>query len=258
MLKMDCPSEEQLVRMKLEPDSSVKKLEFDLPNRTLIVYHDGETDTISQSIQQLNLNSSLISSAEEFELLEEDEQTNDRKLLWTVFGINAGLFLIEIVAGLLSGSMGLLADSLDMLADAIVYGMSLLVVGSTAIKKKRIARLSGIFQLALALFGLVEVIRRFLGIEGTPEYLTMVYVSLFALVGNAVSLYLLKKKKSEEAHMQASYIFTSNDVVANIGVMVAGLLVYLTQSIVPDLVVGTIVFLLVAKGAFRILAISRS
>lgn len=258
ILKMDCPSEGQLVRMKLEPDSSIKKLEFDLPNRTLTVYHQGTTDTISRNIQQLNLNSSLISSEEEIELLEEDEQTSDKKLLWTVFGINAGFFLIEIVAGLISNSMGLLADSLDMLADAIVYGMSLMVVASAMVKKKRIARLSGIFQLTLAIFGLVEVIRRFLGVEGTPNYLAMMFVSLFALVGNAVSLYLLKMKKSDEAHMQASYIFTSNDVIANIGVMVAGLLVYFTQSTLPDLVIGTIVFLLVAKGAFRILAISRN
>lgn len=89
--------------------------------------------------------------------------------------------------------------------------------------------------------------------EGVPNYLTMVFVSLFALIGNAVSLYLLQKKKSKEAHMEASYIFTSNDVIANIGVIIAGIIVYFSQSAYPDLIIGTIVFLLVARGAFRIL-----
>ncbi|KAB2914102.1 MAG: cation transporter [Bacteroidetes bacterium] len=257
ILRMDCPAEEQLVRMKLEMDASIKKLEFDLPNRILTVYHEGETATITGNIAQINLNSSLIQSEEVFDLLEDGEQTSNKKLLWIVFAINSGFFLIEIVAGLLSRSMGLIADSLDMLADAIVYGMSLTVVTSTTVKKKRIARLSGIFQLCLAIFGLVEVVRRFLGVEGTPDYQTMILVSSFALAGNAASLYLLRKSKSNEAHMQASYIFTSNDVMANIGVMIAGLLVYFTQSMIPDLAIGTIVFLLVSKGAFRILAISR-
>lgn len=254
--KMDCPSEEQMIRMKLEPYEEIKKLEFDIPNRTLIVYHDGQTKAIEQSVAELNFNSSLIAS-EEVENIGEAEQMSDKKLLWIVFAINAGFFVIEIITGLIANSMGLVADSLDMLADAIVYGMSLMVVGSIMSKKKRVAKLSGYFQLALAVFGLFEVLRRFLGFEGSPDYLTMILVSLFALIGNAASLYLLQKKKSKEAHMEASYIFTSNDVIANIGVILAGVIVYFTHSVYPDLIIGTIVFLLVARGSFRILKLAK-
>lgn len=53
--------------------------------------------------------------------------------------------------------------------------------------------------------------------------------------------------------MQASTIFTSNDVKVNIGVMIAGALVYLTSSNLPDLIVGVTVFILVGFGAYRIL-----
>jgi Co/Zn/Cd efflux system component len=84
----------------------------------------------------------------------------------------------------------------------------------------------------------------------------MIIISLLALCGNAISLYLLQKSKSKEAHMQASMIFTSNDVIANIGVIAAGVVVFLTQSIYPDLIIGLIVFVLVARGAFRILKLS--
>jgi Co/Zn/Cd efflux system component len=255
--KMDCPSEEQLIRMKLEPHSGVARLEFDIPDRKLTVFHTGDTEFLVSSIAELNLNSSLISSEDVNGIDSQADDASDKKLLWIVFAINAGFFLIEIVAGLIANSMGLVADSLDMLADAIVYGMSLMVVGSTIIRKKRIAKLSGYFQLALAVFGLAEVIRRFLGIEEAPNYLTMVLVSLFALIGNAISLYLLQKKKSKEAHMEASYIFTSNDVIANIGVILAGVIVYFTKSFYPDLIIGSIVFLLVARGAVRILKLSK-
>jgi len=77
-----------------------------------------------------------------------------------------------------------------------------------------------------------------------------------ALIANSVSLYLIQKSKSQEAHMQASAIFTSNDIVINIGVIIAGGLVYYTKSIYPDLVIGFIIFVIVTKGAFRILKLS--
>lgn len=257
VLKMDCPSEEQLIRMKLEPINVIKKLEFDIPNRRVVIFHTGDTPSIERSLGELNLNSTLLSTeaTDEVPIIDEDD-ISDKKLLWIVFAINAGFFLVEIIAGFLADSVGLIADSLDMLADAIVYGMSLMVVGSALSKKKQVAKLSGYFQFGLAIFGLVEVIRRFFGFEETPDYLTMVLISLFALIGNAISLYLLQKKRSREAHMEASYIFTSNDVIANIGVIIAGVIVYFTKSALPDLVIGSIVFLLVARGAFRIMKLA--
>ncbi len=80
VLKMDCPSEEQMIRMKLEPHEEIKKLEFDIPNRTLIVYHDGKTETINESVAQLNFNSSLVST-EEVESIGEAEQMSDKTSL---------------------------------------------------------------------------------------------------------------------------------------------------------------------------------
>lgn len=257
ILQMDCPSEEQLIRMKLEPIAAIKKLDFDIPNRTLHIFHNGDTSIIEKSISDLNLQSNLMASEQTTEETDEAVHASDKRLLWIVFSINAGFFIIEMIAGLIANSMGLVADSLDMLADAFVYGMSLMVVRSVIAKKKRVAKLSGFLQLLLAILGLTEVVRRFLGFENTPEYLTMILVSLFALIGNAASLYLLRKKKSTEAHMEASYIFTSNDVIANIGVIVAGIVVYFTKSVYPDLILGTIVFFLVARGAFRILKLSK-
>jgi Co/Zn/Cd efflux system component len=113
--------------------------------------------------------------------------------------------------------MGLVADSLDMLADGIVYGLALLVVGGT-VAKKNIAKFAGYFQIVLALIGFTEVVRRFIGIEKMPDFQTMIIVSIFALIANVICLYLLQKGKSKEAHMQASMIFTSNDVIINTGV----------------------------------------
>jgi Co/Zn/Cd efflux system component len=153
--------------------------------------------------------------------------------------------------------MGLVADSLDMLADSIVYGLALYAVGDTITRKNNIAKVSGYLQLTLAVLGLIEVVRRFIGIEPVPAFQTMIIISILALIGNTICLYLLQKSKSKEAHMRASMIFTSNDVIVNFGVIIAGALVFLTTSKYPDLIVGIIVFGIVGRGAFRILKLSK-
>ena len=254
---MDCPSEENLIRMKLESISSIKHLDFDLENRVLSVFHIGEPKKINQSIQELNLGGKKQQTVDVGDIKFE-ENTNQRKLLWTVLAINFLFFLIEMTTGLISKSMGLVADSLDMLADSFVYGISLLAVGSSLIRKKQIARLAGYFQIILAIIGFVEVLRRFFGAEHLPDFSTMITVSIFALIANGICLYLLQKSKSkEEAHMKASMIFTSNDVIINLGVIIAGVLVNIFQTNKPDLIIGTIVFFLVIQGAMRILKLGK-
>ena len=254
--QMDCPSEESLIRMKLDTIEGIKMLEFNIPDRKLIVIHDGNLAEIENAINNLKLGDKLISS-EKVEGVKIQEDKNQSKLLWTVLIINFAFFSIELLIGWFSKSMGLVADSLDMLADSIVYGLSLFAVGKTAVSKKKVASLAGYLQLTLAVFGFIEVIRRFLGMEAVPAFQTMIIISILALIGNGLCLYLLQKSKSKEAHMQASMIFTSNDVIVNLGVIVAGGLVYLTNSKYPDLIVGTIVFFIVGQGAFKILKLSK-
>ncbi|MCK0160413.1 cation transporter [Allomuricauda sp. F6463D] len=255
--KMDCPSEENLIRMKLDGISSIANLNFDIPNRKLTVFHNGEIQQIEQSIYELNLGGKKVST-EDTDQTDFKDNTDQKKLLWTVLGINFAFFVIEMTTGVLSKSMGLVADSLDMLADSFVYGISLFAVGGTLVRKKRIAKIAGYFQITLAIIGFIEVLRRFFGTERLPDFSTMIIVSIFALIANGICLYILQKSKSkEEAHMKASMIFTSNDVIINLGVITAGLLVNWLSSNKPDLIIGTIVFILVIQGAFRILKLSK-
>jgi Co/Zn/Cd efflux system component len=186
-----------------------------------------------------------------------NEQSMQRKILVAVLSINFAFFIIEMATGLISKSMGFVGDSLDMLADSFVYGISLFAVGAAVSRKKKVARLSGYFQLALAFIGFLEVIRRFIGIEKIPDFKTMIAVSILAFFANGICLYLLHKSKSKEAHMQASIIFTSNDVLINFGVILAGLFVNVLHSNKPDLIIGTVVFILVIRGALKILKLGK-
>lgn len=255
---MDCPSEEQMIRMKLADLTNINSLDFDIANRQLTVFHTDNHDQIFQRLDNLKFDTSIIESVSADNYISSTDNTDrERKLLWQVLAINFFFFALELTTGFISKSMGLVADSLDMLADSIVYGLALFAVGGTMTRKKNIAKSAGYFQLTLAIFGFIEVIRRFLGTETIPAFQTMIIISILALIGNGLCLYLLQKSKSKEAHMQASMIFTSNDIIINSGVITAGLLVNWLNSGYPDLIIGAIVFVIVARGAYRILQLSK-
>lgn len=254
--KMDCPSEENLIRMKLDSHSTIVKLDFNIEDRRLTVYHSEDESQILDSIVALSLNSKLLESRETDEEITSDDNLQTR-LLWQVLIINFSFFFVEIVFGVVSKSMGLVADSLDMLSDSFVYGLSLFAVGAVVARKKKVALFSGYIQIILALVGVLEIFRRYFFEDDLPDHRTMITVSVLALIANWFCLYILQKSKSNEAHMKASMIFTSNDIIINTGVIVAGILVSVFTNRLPDLVIGSFVFLIVLRGAFRILKLAK-
>jgi cation transport ATPase len=257
--KMDCPSEENLIRMALGALPQVRQLQFFLQDRQLDVVHQGGTDAITQRLEALNLGAVLQSSApfQADPTASADNSKADadeRKLLLQLLTINAVMFVTELIVGVWAQSTGLIADSLDMLADAAVYSVALLAVGLSAAKKVRAAHLSGWLQALLAAGVLFEVARRFwAGTE--PMSTLMIVMASVALVANTLCLYLISQSRSDGAHMKATKIFSTNDVLANLGVIVAGGLVAWTGSGYPDLVIGGIIGIIVLDGARRILAL---
>lgn len=187
----------------------------------------------------------------------EVDSRQQRRVLITLLAINAAMFFLEVVTGILAESTGLIADSLDMLADAVVYGISLYAVGRATSARIRAASVSGYFQLALAVIVALDVSRRAVfGSDPEPAY--MVLIGLIALAANLVCLNLITRHRDGGIHMRASWIFSRNDVIANVGVILGGSLVYLTGVRWPDLVVGMAIAYVVFRGALDIIADVRS
>lgn len=185
--------------------------------------------------------------------VEAKEQT---RVLIVLLVINAAMFITEIVVGVLAESTGLIADSLDMLADAVVYGIGFYAIGKASSMKVRAAVLSGSFQIALALVVALDIGRR-AWFGSDPESSLMILVSIVALAANVACLVLLAKHRRGEVHMRASWIFSKNDVIANVGVIVSGLLVYVLGSRWPDLIVGLLIVVVVFRGGFNIIEDAR-
>lgn len=181
----------------------------------------------------------------------------ERKTLWALLGINATMFVGEAFAGWLGQSTGLMADSLDMLADASVYGIALYAVGRSRRLQTVAATASGVLQVVLGLAVLFDVGRRYLyGSE--PVSALMMGVGAVAFAANVACLLLLAKHRGGGIHMRASWIFSTNDVIANVGVIVSGGLVLLLGSRLPDLIIGGLISAQVMRGGVQILREARS
>jgi cation diffusion facilitator family transporter len=227
---------------------------FDIPGRTLVLGHAGDVKQVVDRLVPLGYGAELLESqplAAKASIPLTDAAAEAR-VLWLLLGINALMFVIEMVAGVWADSAALIADAADMLADAAVYGVALYAVGRDPKHKLRSARFSGLLQLVLAVGALSETGRRVLA-GSTPDEAAMIGISVLALAANVWCLALVSGHRDKGVHMRASYIFSANDVLANVGVILAGVLVRWSGSPLPDWIIGCVIGTMVLIGSVRIL-----
>ncbi len=252
---MDCVAEEQMIRLRLAA-VPVTSLAFDLRGRTLRVDHVGSAAPILACLQNLGYGAELVATQPLASGAGDPSATVDEageaRILKLLLVINALMFCVELGFGWWAHSAGLIADALDMFADATVYGLALYAVGRAANRKLAAARVAGVLQLLLALGALLETGRHVLA-GSAPEHTTMIAIAVLALAANTACLALIYRRRHAGAHMQASFIFSANDVIANFGVIAAGLLVGWLGSPLPDWIIGGVIGLVLLAGALRIL-----
>lgn len=174
-----------------------------------------------------------------------------KKVFWFVLLINFIMFLVEFWQGYVSHSNALLSDSLDMLGDAIVYGISLYVIAMSQKIKAKVSLLKGLVMGALGLWVLFEAISKiFYPIVPIGETITM--IGLLALVANVVSFLALVRYRNNDLNVKSAWICSRNDIVANLGVIMAGLLVIRFNSIWPDVAVGLAISFMVIYSSAQI------
>ena len=168
-----------------------------------------------------------------------------------VLGINVVMFAAGIGAGIYAGSSALLSDSLDNLGDAMTYGLSLYVVYKSSQAKAQVAFFKGGLILLAALVVLGQVIYKLM-VPAVPIFEIMGVVSVLALVGNSICLFLLTRHKTDDVNMSSVWECSRNDIASNISVFVAAGLVWLTQSGWPDIIIALALVVLFLRSAFRV------
>ncbi|MDH4478304.1 MAG: cation transporter [Rhodoferax sp.] len=179
-----------------------------------------------------------------------------RKILWIALVVNAGMFLVEIVAGVQSGSLSLLADAVDFAGDAMNYAVSLAVLASALAWRARAAMLKavtmigfGMYVLGAALFSIWN--------GGVPLPATMGAIALVALVVNVTVAWMLYAFREGDANMRSVWLCSRNDAIGNIAVFIAALGVFGTGSAWPDLAVASLMAALALHGGWTVLQQAR-
>jgi Co/Zn/Cd efflux system component len=173
-------------------------------------------------------------------------------VLWIVVGLNAGMFLVEIVAGALAGSRALQADALDFLADSFTYGISLAVIGQALIWRARAALLKGVSLAVMGAWVLGSTLWHVFA-QGVPQAEVMGAVGFLALCANLASVLLLLRFRDGDANVRSVWLCSRNDAIGNVAVMLAALGVWGTTTAWPDLIVAAGMASLFLSSAVQIL-----
>lgn len=180
-----------------------------------------------------------------------------RRALWIVVLLNAGYGIVEIVGGFLAGSQSVKADALDFIGDGVISFLGLIAVGWGLAARAKAALLQGIFLGVLGAGVLVATAYRLL-VQHQPEAELMGVLALIGLAVNVAAAVVLLPHRRGDANVRAVWLFSRNDAIGNIAVVIAALLVAWTQTPWPDLAVAVVIATLFLQSSFSIIKDARN
>jgi Co/Zn/Cd efflux system component len=183
-----------------------------------------------------------------------------RRILWIALALNFAMFIVELAAGIASGSVSLLADAIDFFGDAANYAVSLAVLSMALAVRAKAALFKAACMLGFGLFVLGKA--AWTAKSGAaPEFqdmaLTMGIVGFIALCVNVSVAALLYAYREGDANMQSVWLCSRNDAISNIAVMLAALGVFGTGTAWPDLAVASVMGLLAISSAVTVFKSAR-
>lgn len=180
-----------------------------------------------------------------------------RRALWIVVLLNVGYGLIEIVGGYLADSQALKADALDFVGDGLISFLGLLAISWRPIWRARSALIQGLFLGALGIYVFGMTVYRVF-VQGTPEAELMGIFGIIAFAVNVGAALVLMPHRTGDANMRAVWLFSRNDAIGNLAVVLAAGLVFVTESPWPDLVVAFVIAGLFLHSALSIVKDART
>jgi Co/Zn/Cd efflux system component len=179
-------------------------------------------------------------------------QSEQRRVLQIVLLINAVMFAAEFSAGLIAGSAALMADSIDMLGDALVYALSLYALSRSERWKGGAALAKGLFILAFGIGIAIDIVIK-LQSGVPPSSRLMLIFGAIALGANLICLRLLWRFRAQDVNMASTFECSRNDVISNVGVLIAAVAVGLLHSPWPDIIVGAIIAALFLRSSVSVI-----
>lgn len=179
-----------------------------------------------------------------------------RRALWIVVGLNLGFGIIEMFGGFIAGSQALKADALDFLGDGSITFVGLLALAWSERSRAQVALVQGLFLAALGVGVLLTAAWRALNAL-PPEAELMGGIGIAALAVNVTAALVLSRFREGDANVRAVWLFSRNDALANVAVIIAALMVFLLNSAWPDLIVAAVIAVLFLHSSTEIIRDAR-
>lgn len=174
-----------------------------------------------------------------------------RRAVWIVLFLNAAMFVLEVLAGQVAGSIALQADALDFAGDTATYGISLFALGYGAVFRARTALFKGLTLGAMGIYVLAASVWRTF-VVGAPDAVTMGWVATLGLAANVAAALLLLRFRDGDANVRSVWLCSRNDAIGNIAVLCAAGVVAWTGTKWADLAVAAIMASLFLSTARQI------
>lgn len=171
-----------------------------------------------------------------------------RKSLIIVFAIHMIMFFVVLGAALFANSTALLADSLDFIGDAASYGLTFYVMSRGVLLKASAAIIKAITMLSFSVPMLIYALSQY-SMETVPNSEIMNASGLIGLCAHLVCVYYLYKFRKGDSNLLSVWVCTVNDLVSNVLIVIGAFLVHVTNSIIPDIIVATIIVTIAILGA---------
>jgi cation diffusion facilitator family transporter len=179
-----------------------------------------------------------------------------RKVLWIALWVNTIVFIVQLTAAIMANSSALLADSIDMIGDVMAYAISLYAFNRGDRWISRASLFKGIIIAVLAIIVFIDASKKIFIIEPIPSSHLMLIFSVVGLTANSFCLWLLTKYRDENLNMKSVWICSRNDILVNVSVIIAAILIYYFNSQWPDVIVGLSLSVILLYSAYHITQLS--
>ena len=265
---MDCPSCAAKIEHATRQVAGVEQVKVSIASQIMALTADdadARLPEVERAVEKLGYHLSRLDTMEaRADADDDDDLPKDlahvtpayRRALWIVVLLNVGYGVVEIVGGFLSGSQALKADALDFLGDGLITFLGLLAIAWSLAWRARAALIQGLFLGVLGFGVLGSTVYRVL-VRQTPESELMGILGAIALGVNVAAALVLIPHRTGDANVRAVWLFSRNDAIGNLAVVVAAGLVAWTGTPWPDLVVAFIIASLFLQSSWSIVRDAR-
>ncbi|MCA6112708.1 cation transporter [Bradyrhizobium sp. CNPSo 4026] len=258
---MDCSSCAAKIEVATRKIRGVQQVRVSIASQEMELHVDNPTarlPEVERTIERLGYQLARLSAEDNDKIPELSHVTPAyRRALWIVVLLNLDYGIIEIVGGFIAGSQALKADALDFIGDGLISWIGLMAVGWGLAARAKAALLQGFFLAALGLGVLASTTYRVLALY-QPQAELMGVLGAIGLAVNVAAAVVLIPHRKGDANVRAVWLFSRNDALSNVAVVVAAALVAWTGTHWPDLIVALVIAGLFLHSAWAIIKDARS